>query len=501
MDPSVCTACGAACRASDRFCSQCGRKDPALAVEQPPADSGSYAITEERAPKQDSGSYAITEDRTSVDDGADDLPLAPGTTFARRYRIERLIGEGGMGRVYLATDTTIYEPIALKFVSGSRRSDVNFLEQFKRELKLARKIRHRNVVASFHLGEAEGRIYITQEYIESESLSMKLARTGTLSERDALPLLRQVLAGLKAAHELGIVHRDIKASNILVNKDGMAFITDFGLAMSTAAAGLVLGGTPQYMAPELFETASATPSTDLYACGVLLFHMLTATFPFERRGLDLVSLAELDAEPQPIPDDVAVAPAMRDIYRRMVAPNPHDRPQFAVEVLEVVDGVLALEALTITTERPIALVADADEMVRTAARAELELEGYHVEAVSNARQMVDLAFSVMPSVVMLDSNVAGGEELASPAEASDRVTRDIFPQHAGLGLCSLLQHDSRLKRVPIIVMTANRHPGVTSAFKLVGASEVITKPFNREELVAGIRSARRTALTRAEAGA
>jgi serine/threonine protein kinase len=453
------------------------------------------------APTQDSGSYAITEERTSVDDGTDDPPLVPGTTFARRYRIERLIGEGGMGRVYLATDTTIYEPIAIKFVSGSRRSDANFLEQFKRELKLARKIRHRNVVASFHLGEAEGRIYITQEYIESENISAKLARTGTFSEREALALLRQILGGLKAAHDLGIVHRDIKASNILVNKDGMAFITDFGLAMSTAAAGLVLGGTPQYMAPELFETSSATPSTDLYACGVLLFHMLTATFPFERHGFDLFTLAgELDAEPKPIPDEIAVAPATRDICLRMVARDPLDRPQLAMDVLEVVDGVLALDALTITTERPIALVADADEAVRRIARTELEHEGYHVEAVSNAREVVDLAFSVTPSVVVFDSNVEGGDELAFAAEASNSVTRDIFPQHAGLGLCSLLQHDSRLKRVPIVVMTAKRHPGLTSAFMLVGASEVISKPFNGEQLAAGIKSALRTALTRAEAG-
>ena len=123
------------------------------------------------------------------------------------YEIIRTLSEGGMGRVYLAVDNSIYEPIALKVLSAAYQSNPAVLEQFKHELKLARKVRHRNVVASFHLGQSDGQSYLTQENIDSENLSAFMERRGTLDEAEALRLLRQVLRGLKAAHDLGIVRK------------------------------------------------------------------------------------------------------------------------------------------------------------------------------------------------------------------------------------------------------------------------------------------------------
>ena len=353
-DALACIGCGAPARPSDRFCSQCGRRDPTAPPTSEGEDYGSRASLATLGPGE----------RRDV---IREAPLAPGTIFARRYRIDRLIGQGGMGRVYLAIDTTIDEPIALKLLSSADRFNQASLDQFKRELKLARRIRHRNVVASFHLGEAEGQAYITQEYIDAESLSALLWRRRRLDEAEGLRIMRQVLRGLKAAHDLGIVHRDIKAGNVLVNKDGIAFLTDFGLAFSVVQGDeFVPAGTPHYMAPELFDGAPATPATDLYACGVLIFHVLTGRFPFPDRSF--LSYAYGHLEPEPIPANLEVSAATRSLYGRLLAKLPSDRPQQAVEVLEVLESVLAIQALAVPTERPIALLADADEAVRTAAR-------------------------------------------------------------------------------------------------------------------------------------
>ena len=387
----------------------------------------------------------------------------------------------------------------LKILSAAFSANTVMLEQFKRELKLARKIRHRNVVASFHLGDAQGRSYITQEYIDAENLSSLVDRRGPLGELEALGLLRQVLRGLKAAHDLGIVHRDVKASNILVNKDGMAFVTDFGLAISaTQAQGLDVAGTPQYMAPELFSGQPATQSSDLYACGVLLFFLLTSRFPFPGRNFNDVLYAHQQLKPKAIPAQLGVAAPIRRIQERMLSLEIADRPQRVTEVLEVIEDVLAVDALTLKHGRPLALVADADPEVRAPARAVLESEGYEVEEVSTASEAIDRAFTRDPALVVMDSNVEGGGTISMPNDVLMALGDDILPQHGGLRVCRLLQSDARLRRVPILVITAQQHPGLKPAFQAMGASEMIAKPFTREEFAAGAQRARGAALARAD---
>ncbi|MGH7742123.1 MAG: protein kinase domain-containing protein [Candidatus Eiseniibacteriota bacterium] len=485
----VCATCAAPCRKDDRFCSQCGRRDPTAASKTT------------RVPRVDADAITEIATRSGVlsSTGVDDAPLPPGTTFARRYRIERVLGEGGMGRVYKATDMAMDEAIAIKVLSFSFSSNHGMLEQFKRELKLARRIRHRNVVASFHLGESQGRSYITQEYIDAENLSMLVERRGPLSLAETLGLVRQVLRGLKAAHELEIVHRDIKASNILVNKEGMAFVTDFGLATSVAQTGVSdLAGTPQYMAPELFSGGSATPSSDFYALGVLLYFLLTGRFPFPGKQLSDLYNAHAKLAPKTIPPRLPVSPPIHKLYERMLAKDPTERPHQAGELLEVIEDVLAVDALAMKSGRPIALVADRDPQVRSSAREVLGSEGYEIEEVDTASQAVNLAFSHDPALVVLDSDVEGGQEIAISREISVAFADEILPRHGGLKFCRLLQNDPRLRRVPILVITSQRHPGLKPAFTLMGAAEVISKPFTREEFAAGAQRARGAALARAE---
>jgi CheY-like chemotaxis protein len=485
---ALCVSCQTPCRPTDRFCSQCGRANPAGKRSEPDT------VTVDADTTTAMGFAVVNAAGVAVD-----RPLASGYVFARRYRIERLVGEGGMGRVYLAVDNAIDEPIALKILSATFSANTAMLDQFKRELKLARKIRHRNVVASFHLGDAQGRSYITQEYIDAENLSSLVDRRGPLGEVESLNILRQVLRGLKAAHDLGIVHRDVKASNILVNKDGLAFVTDFGLAVSgSQAQGLDVAGTPQYMAPELFSGQPATPASDLYACGVLLFFLMTSRFPFPGRNFNDVLYAHQQLTPKPIPARLEVSAPIRRIQERMLSREIADRPQRVSDVLEVIEDVLAVDALSLRHGRPMALVADADPAVRTPAREVLESEGYDVEEVTTASEAIDRAFTHDPALVVMDSNVEGGGNIAMADDVSGPLGDDILPRHGGLRLCRLLQSDARLRRVPILVLAAQRHPGLKPAFQAMGASEVIAKPFTREEFAAGAQRARGAALARAD---
>ena len=481
----ACLSCGHPCRAEDRFCSQCGRRDPTAARST-------------RVPSVDADAITEVATHAGLPGGPlEDVPLEPGATFARRYRIERILGEGGMGRVYKAVDLAIDEAIAIKILSFTFSSNHGMLEQFKRELKLARRIRHRNVVASFHLGESQGRSYITQEYIDAENLSNHVERRGPLGQAEALGLIRQVLRGLKAAHELEIVHRDIKASNILVNKESMAFVTDFGLATSVAQSGGDLAGTPQYMAPELFSGGSATPSSDFYALGVLLYFLLTGRFPFPGKQLSDLFQAHARLAPKALPPRLPLAPQIHRMYERMLAKDASERPQHAGELLEVIEDVLAVDALSMKSGRPIALVADRDPEVRSLSRQVLGDEGYEIEEVDTAGQAVNLAFSHDPALVVLASDVDGGQDIAISRELSVAFADELLPRHGGLRFCRLLQNDPRLRRVPILVITSQRHPGLKPAFTLMGAAEVISKPFTREEFAAGAQRARGAALARA----
>src|SRR3954454_17777448 len=280
----ACVQCGSGVRSIDRFCSQCGREDPtgsqdemllsptivvdspSAVVEAPTFVSTSGVIETPGVPDEPSEKTAMKRSKRAEIQAQREAELrgmlVPNAVFGRRYRIQRFLGSGAMGYVCSAIDESIDEVVALKILSAPMQEDPDAFERFKLELKLARKIRHRNVVQSFDLGFADGFPFISMEYIDADNLLRHLGRQETYAELKALAILRQVIRGLRAAHDLGIVHRDIKPENILVNKDAMAFITDFGIATS---ADLVrrreLAGTPDYMAPEQLRMEQVTPAS------------------------------------------------------------------------------------------------------------------------------------------------------------------------------------------------------------------------------------------------
>jgi serine/threonine-protein kinase len=212
-----------------------------------------------------------------------DLPR--GRLFAGRYEIIEELGQGGMGTVYRVLDKKIEEQVALKILNPDIAADVESIERFRNELKFARKISHRNVCRMYDLSEDEGTHYISMEYVEGEDLKGLTKRVGHLSVGKAIIIARQICEGLAEAHRLGVIHRDLKPQNIMIDNEGNAHILDFGIARFLKGKGVteagVLIGTPEYMSPEQVEGKEIDHRSDIYSLGVLLYEMVTGTVPFK----------------------------------------------------------------------------------------------------------------------------------------------------------------------------------------------------------------------------
>ena len=287
---------------------------------------------------------ALEEDQKTISYGdiekaalIDALVFKPGEFFDNRFRIIEEVGRGGMGRVYKAEDTALKITVALKLILPELSSDPSFIERFKRETLTARSISHENVIRIYDLGEVNKTKYISMEYIKGQTLRDLIHISGFLTVDATISLIKQVCGGLQAAHKKGIIHQDLKPSNIMVDNNGQAYIMDFGLAASVSLDKKKPGevaGTPQYMAPEQAAGAKVDQRSDIYSLGIIIYQMLTGVRPIEAETAAECLRKQVEEAPLPpskikrhIPHD------LESIVLRCLEKQPVNRYQSVDEII------------------------------------------------------------------------------------------------------------------------------------------------------------------------
>ncbi len=279
--------------------------------------------------------------------------FAPGAVVAGRYRLVALLGRGGMGDVYRADDLTLEQPVALKFLPDGVMAGDARLQRFHNELRIARQVSHRNVCRVYDLGDANGRRFLTMEYVDGEDLASLLRRIGRVPQDKAVEIARQLCAGVAAAHDRGVLHRDLKPANVMIDGDGNVRIADFGISTAMDAVDEGFAGTPQYMAPEQLAGRPASTRSDIYALGLVLFELFTG-----RRAVDSRTLADLKefyaagtvTTPSSIVKDLD--PAIERTILRCLERDPDRRPGSALFVAAALPGADPLAAALAAGETP-----------------------------------------------------------------------------------------------------------------------------------------------------
>jgi Protein kinase domain len=268
--------------------------------------------------------------------------FSAGTLFAG-YRVASLVGRGGMGVVYRATDLSLQRPVALKLIAPELAEDERFRVRFLRESRLAASLDHPSVVPIYEAGERDAQLYLAMRYVEGSDLKTLLGREGKLSPEHALGILAQIAGALDAAHRRALVHRDVKPANVLLDEDGHAYLTDFGIAKQLGGASADSGGivgTLDYLAPEQIRGDEVDARTDCYALGCVLYECLAGVRPF-RRGTEAETLwAHMRDDPVPI----AGHPALDPVLAKALAKDREDRYGSCVELIDAAAGALGLAA-------------------------------------------------------------------------------------------------------------------------------------------------------------
>ncbi len=258
------------------------------------------------------------------------------TILDGRYELERLIGEGGMARVYAGRDLRLNRRVAIKIPHRHYLSDPEFLSRFRHEAQAAAMLSHPNIVDVYDVGQDGDVHYLVMEYVEGTNLKTIITREAPLPIARAVDLAAQIARGLHAAHRAGLIHRDIKPQNIIVTPDGRAHISDFGVAKSHLSTALtetgVAFGTVDYLSPEQAQGRPATPLSDVYALGVVLYEMLTGRLPFTGDNALAVAMKHVTEPPAPPRQLVpTIPPGLEALVLRALAKDPAQRPASALE--------------------------------------------------------------------------------------------------------------------------------------------------------------------------
>ena len=343
-----CPACSSENTENSSFCSTCGGS---LSSK---VDSSSQAPTELRGRAH---AEATTNQSSSWPSSSTPLEgrFAAGTMLAERYRIVGILGKGGMGEVYRADDLKLGQPVSLKFLPEKVASDEATLARFHHEVRIARQVSHPNVCRVYDIGEAQGQHYLSMEYVDGEDLRSLIKRIGRLPGDKAIQIARQLCAGLAAAHDKGVLHRDLKPANVMIDGEGRARITDFGLAaiIGDIRGPEVRAGTPAYMAPEQASGKEVSVASDIYSLGLVLFELFTGKPAFRASSLpELVRMQQEESVTSPSSIVDGLDAAVERVILRCLAKSPTERPSSALAVAAALPGGDPVAAALAAGETP-----------------------------------------------------------------------------------------------------------------------------------------------------
>ncbi len=379
-----CGSCGSQVADASRYCGSCG------AAVNGAGDSFPTRTVAQARPAEPESRTSTHRSSSSRSQGR----FAPGELLGGRYRIVALLGKGGMGEVYRADDLTLDQTVALKFLPEAVSHNQHAIERFRNEVRIARQVSHPNVCRVYDLGEMEGLYFLSMEYVDGEDLGSLLRRIGRLPADKALEIARKLCAGLAAAHEKGVLHRDLKPGNVMLDARGQILLTDFGLA---GIAGEIEGaevrnGTPAYMAPEQLAGEEVTVRSDIYALGLVLYEIFTGRLPFESTTLAGLMRAQRESAPESPSTLVRdLDPMVERVILRCLNAKPSMRPASAVAVAAALPGGDPLAAALAAGETP------SPEMVAAAG----EGDGL---ALRVAIPLLLFVFAAMPAALVMRSS-------------------------------------------------------------------------------------------------
>src|SRR6202140_1967283 len=267
--------------------------------------------------------------------------IEPETIIDGRYRVISRLGSGGMADVYLAQHQLLGREMAVKVLPHHFAEDQEFVERFRREASSAAALSHPNIVGIFDRGEWNGTYYIAMEYVAGRSLKTVVREQGALDPATAIDIVTQILRAARFAHKRGVIHRDLKPHNVILDEEGRVKVTDFGIARAGTSeitqTGSILG-TARYLSPEQAQGQPVSPPSDLYAVGIMLYELLTGSVPFEGDSVIAIALRHLSEPPRPPSSLVpSVSAALDAIVLRALAKNPEARFEDADEFLAALE--------------------------------------------------------------------------------------------------------------------------------------------------------------------
>lgn len=354
-----CDSCQAEVDAKDKFCASCGA---AINIEKS-VDDGYVAtrvyskeeskISSSRGPGRRPSSDGAGSSSSSLEGSSYRFP--PGTILGERFRIVGPLGKGGMGEVYRADDLKLGQSVALKFLPEHLTQDPERLELLYNEVRLARSVSHPNVCRVYDISEIEGQHFLSMEFIDGEDLSSLLRRIGRLPGDKGIDIARQICGGLYAAHERGVIHLDLKPSNIMIDGRGKVRITDFGLARLTMTSGNQSGmvGTPAYMAPEQLAGGGVGEHSDIYALGLIFHEIFTGKAVFRASSIaEMIRIRDQSAPSRISAVFKDLDPVVNKIIQRCLDNDPAHRPANVVQIAAALPGGDPLAAAVAAGETP-----------------------------------------------------------------------------------------------------------------------------------------------------